>query len=52
MFDVQFKENPEYLKNNTFAKYYSNGEYLLYKTIKGYDEEFFLRETLDKLKIK
>jgi hypothetical protein len=47
VFNVQFKENPDYLKDKAFSKYYSNDEYLLYKTITGYDDEYFLRETLD-----
>jgi hypothetical protein len=52
---IYLQENEHYLRDQTnlkFSKYETLSSYLFYKSTKEFDNEYFLRETLDEWKIK
>jgi hypothetical protein len=52
-FIFKFKEDPDYLidileyPQHELCKYYNFTSFIFYKSIKGYDEDYFLREFYD-----
>jgi hypothetical protein len=51
-FIINFKEDHDFENNSKQKKFKSFAHLLIYKSTKEFDNEYFLRETLDEWKIK